>query len=887
MIYKLFFNVIVFMKMKNLSLLLSTVFTLHCLLGSPSIASDRVLIDGDSDITLIHEVGRSRFIQEKVKRMVGENYPTNEGHTDSLIMQYKGEVARIIDLLRLDHDQVYNSSQEYSGNEKGKEEEEEIQAGAPLIGIGGAQKHDTEAVPLNLKTKAAYYQVCLNFATQEAEGLKNKIQLPTPQPTAFELKLAETNKTMKTRVEKIRKTAARLEQERPNLEERIDQLQKEILFYQQALHKLGVQPTDIDVLDILMLQALYYGDRADQAEAESKATNIDPQSSQAYQEALAQKLKFGDAFEKQHLALCQDIDFQIRIKGKRAEEKLEQYLAKNLVLEGAYYFREDYLEAQRVVNEYFDELRAKYPNKKYFNPVYLSIDPFLERGQADIHQAYRDNISDEEWTTTLPQQLYKSILFLLVKAKKRQFISKHIVELTHTDIINAPPSKALAKKKKKKGIRLHGKHIPFKVKKKVAKLSLGEFSKKDLIYAFRKLAGVFNRLKIHDNERLTDQKRLARKRFKRLIDTFIEMSRCESAEDDDPVLVEARGIAKAAIALTQNSGRCPDGVIAGLDLLENGLFRESHFAETEISQIFSAYAWSFCEKFAHYFARINDSEWRTNAPQFVKQRTFFALPHTGEPRTAFYALPSRVKKFANSLFSPSSLMRIFLRGQKSEYTNSFGRTTTFEAFTAEKAIDLVYEAYQSGRQKVKEKRTLSYDNIIDLINRDTCLTLLFHRFSDAIMDGNTHYSSEFFGMNKSGVVFKRPLFKYILQRLGYIIIPNNPWKDIHTFVKLAEENNLIREGTNDAAVLIVLESIRVAQNLKLIKNRYSVDEVKILVKSDLGNQRNIFTDKVLQGLIKEDMHFEDVAYILKIAKAVERLYEASVPVDEIDDIIVA
>ncbi len=639
--------------------------------------------------------------------------------------------------------------------------------------------------PLTPQKKAAYYQSHLNSALKRKEVIKAKIKTRPTEPNAMEIRLASTHAGMREHVEKKREAVIAYNNALPIRQKELLQLKKEIPFYRECLQPLNVNPTNIEVADALLQLFLYYADLAESAELKSGDLSLlDSQREEArkaYEEASSEKAKFGEAFDQLENVLFKDIDFQVRVNRTRAKKRLEENLAKNLRLADISTFREDYNAAQTAVTRHYEEIHSTTPNAKYFNPDYLSADPFLIKDNID--EIYPNDISDETWAQTIPQQLYEGLLHMLVPEAERAYVSQNIHLLNHNDDYQNPANNLFLPGER--GIRLGARGIDFADAAAIAGLFPGEgISKVDFIEAVKNLFGVLNRLRSYRNgDAMGDQKKLAQKRFQRIIDTLVNTARLEVSEDEDEALAVMKAKAKAALAFAQNHGRCPDGIIAGLTTMETGLFRDASFAEAEISNIFSGYVLEFCQKFARLGAGnfgYFDSEWVTNAPQFAMQRTFFSLPYKGSPREAFYALPGSVRGRKDGILSPTRLMTLFLKGGDvtDDVINGKTNTVRFEPFDVQKAINLVYEAYQRGLAKVKTGAILTYDNVIEFIDRDPYLSTLYQNFSKRITEENVP-ESKFFETQEVNVdhlsylkvVFKKPFFEYVLEKLGYIINP--------------------------------------------------------------------------------------------------------------------
>ncbi len=429
-------------------------------------------------------------------------------------------------------------------------------------------------------------------------------------------------------------------------------------------------------------------------------------------------------------------------------------------------------------------------NQKYFNPDYLSADPYLNDSIPPIHKDYPNEISDDEFKE-LCAELQRSILSFLIPEDQRAFLTPAIVA---DFITRRPPS-----------VYLNGREVGFQADDHVRRELDGTISKGDLLLLLDEVQGVWNRIHMGDNPGLNNDKKTARKRFKRIIDINVKTAQGERdaaqgerdaarGERDDLALAEARvaeikGHIRAAQTLAQIYG-CADGVMARLDQFENDLFNVSSSAESEVSALFSDYTHSFCQKFADLSL---DKEWKVTAPQFAKVSTGLSLPHTGEKRTTFYSFTEAVRFEADTIFDPANLMNLFLKGGEATYRDKTydevfrapkitRRTVRFDPFNAEKAIDLLQQAYHRGINKEKSGKILSATALGDFIKRDEYLDRKYDEFNEYLAnvdfrdeeDGAPLDSNLFENIPGKGITFKRGFFEYILERLGYLVSPAGP-----------------------------------------------------------------------------------------------------------------
>ncbi|MBA3813328.1 MAG: hypothetical protein H0X26_02365 [Alphaproteobacteria bacterium] len=697
---------------------------------------------------------------------------------------FKSKIKLNIDQMQYDHSKNILGSPSFSQNEKDAQKK-------LIEGLKKSLELIPPSLRMDARVKAAYYKALMNFEVKKAEPIQAKIlQIETVSPT--------------------------LAKNLPGLRSELSQLAGKIEFYNNIIKELKVEPTNEEVADVLLQLSLHYDNVAEEAKAKKaeNLTDLEKKNFMAVEkEALALKLKFGDAFEGLQTRINKDLDFQARLNRDAAEKRLAANLAKNLKLDmgngTSSLFADDYTAAKAVVDIHFAAIRRATPNAKYMNPAYLSADPFLGVDEEDINLTYPNNISVPEWNRTL-LSLGESILYNLVPETEHAYVSNNIHTLIQDVNINGQNLRNSFSKITYRAdgtcmgeqhgvactgdarhvkdlftqslrlvetyqyfITLNGRRIRLVDENQVTGVG---FAKQALMEAFINISGVLSRLTVYPNDPLADQKNLGMKRVKRIIAKYEAMAALEAEEEmsNSPDLTPAKiqGRVQAALIFAQNVGRCIDGVSQALDQIEDSLANKSNFVEADISNIFSSYALSFCEKFAN-FGGNGDHEWKTSAPQFAKQRTFFSLPHKGAPRTKFYVLNGAVRGERNGLFAPANLMNLFLKGGNVQYD---GKNIAFEKFDHVKQTDLVYDAYKRGLALRPVGKVLTTPSIQGLIERDPYLFRIYDEFFEDLWDGEDEpRHSEFFGDREKGEdQFKRPFFEFLLEKFGYIINPERP-----------------------------------------------------------------------------------------------------------------
>lgn len=617
------------------------------------------------------------------------------------------------------------------------------------------------------KSRASYYKAHIYVLTKEVEKLRKEIDRTffiSPLERAAAL---AGNRILREKVERIEREQAEHALNLPQLRENLESTERAINQYTQLLTPLAVNPSELSVAGALLRITLRYGNLAEEAEKIGLDDTHDEETRNRFrelsEETLVLKKLYGDRFDELQNKIYRDIGFQVRLNASRAERRHDHYLNQNLMLEGVYSFRGDFDEAQRVLTTVLNEAPE---NAKYFNPSYLSADPFLNSDRPDMNEVYPNDISKEEWKD-LRDQLKADILYFLLPEPRRNLLG------------NAPGLVPTINSEYDVSIELNGERVDFLSDEALSREFEG-LNQQDLLHAYFGVQSFFKRLKIYDdNEFMADQKNLARKLTKWIVDVNVANGQ---TEDDNLVEIKKSRV-KASLMLAQTRDRCPDGVISGLDIIEDQLLKKGSSTESEISTIFSSYAHHYFQKYSGLasipmMGQFNADEWSTNASQFAEQRLFLSVPNRGQPRTTFYALPQVVRNEADTIFNPRNLMTIFLKGGQVTHGD---KTISFTAFTAEKAIDLLYEAYLRGLQRTETGHKLTVEHLKGFIDRDPYLEHVYTKYLEDLGEGN-QINSAFFESNVPNTnlefqrVFKKPFFEYILIELGYIIDPTNTWE---------------------------------------------------------------------------------------------------------------
>jgi hypothetical protein len=210
------------------------------------------------------------------------------------------------------------------------------------------------------------------------------------------------------------------------------------------------------------------------------------------------------------------------------------------------------------------------------------------------------------------------------------------------------------------------------------------------------LRGPFNKVDFAPPE----LKRLLRKRFKRLQDTARE----RAASGLGPTRAEFIGTAvtplqELAFDISQNNGRCEDGLQRGLGEIEQRLYGEGRFAHLGefISMVLADYRMAFVQRHGELHSW---DEYRTTAPLLLQQRMLFPLGLRGRPSAVVYA--GRFHS-GHAILAPELVMFRFLFGQPGVRLDAVhlaqgeqAPARDFEAYDLPRMLALLHEARERG-----------------------------------------------------------------------------------------------------------------------------------------------------------------------------------------------
>ncbi|MBL9029637.1 MAG: hypothetical protein JNK42_04125, partial [Caedimonas sp.] len=458
--------------------------------------------------------------------------------------------------------------------------------------------------------------------------------------------------------------------------------------------------------------------------------------------------KLYSKYQKEH---NQDIGARLQVNFNESKKRVTDYLAKNPPTRGcwgeAIFLKNDFEAAKTKLIELTQEKIRR--NQPYVNPDFILYDPYLHTHNRDVNTEYPNPVTDEEWAQ-IAKETKKSISKYLLAPGERKNVPENDIPYG-----------------------LDNRY--FSGRKKNSELDKVKFD--SLVDSFNQVSSVFFRGSINKDDTQKDRKHTLRKRIKRLLDALIQQNDAGDKE-------EAKIVAYATFGelMGQLQGRCVDGVEEGVEYFEDGLVygdSGSTFTESKVSKIITSDKHHFIKQhkaFAHYCAAAafsdDDDEYATGIPEMLLQRMRYALSLRGETHELLY--PGYGGSDRLELF-PARVMERYLHGQRHQSrVNGKMQTSVFEARTPEKLADLLYEAYERGVKKIyNQGETFSAPELVDFALADQKLKPLYEEFANGLADGED-IDSPYFRVVEKNVGYKKEFFKYILERLGYVIDPRNP-----------------------------------------------------------------------------------------------------------------
>ncbi|MBX9786275.1 MAG: hypothetical protein K2Y08_02945 [Alphaproteobacteria bacterium] len=442
-------------------------------------------------------------------------------------------------------------------------------------------------------------------------------------------------------------------------------------------------------------------------------------------ENLATKKIFEKLYSVYEKENRENVRKRLQFNLNQSKKRLETWLGKNQILDTSMWpgwnsSSISLADDFRVAKSVLDSVaqQRRQQNALYLNPDYIIHDPYLLTHNKDVDGLQQ--INDSEWR------------------EFKQDVEKEVSNYLRTN----------------KGI--------------------DAATRQDTQESLHMFERVLSKVDIGPMDQQGTRKHTLRKRIKRILDTLISQ-----ADEGDQARLSA--YARFARLMTQNDGRCIDGVETAVDDIEQvliysgdgGNFTEHKFAEHTISKILTSDKHNFIQQHQAYG---EDNEARTAIPLLLLQRMRYSLSLRGEPTNIAY--PSIGRPDAPDL-QPVKVMERYLQG--GQHLSLQGRRTIFEARTPERLVSLLYNAYEQGLNKITNQGpTFSNQELVDFALSDVKMKPLFQEFCEAFDDGKMR-TSNYFEVRKNPstgkidlIGYKRAFFEYMLKRLGYIIDPRDP-----------------------------------------------------------------------------------------------------------------
>ena len=277
------------------------------------------------------------------------------------------------------------------------------------------------------------------------------------------------------------------------------------------------------------------------------------------------------------------------------------------------------------------------------------------------------------------------------------------------------------------------------------------------------------------------------KRIKRL---FLEAQR-KTARGERPVqAIFASGsttpFQELAFDLTQQRGRCVDGLQEGLAEMEERVFGEGeggailHLGEF-ISNVLADYRMAFIKR--HALLDPHSAEFPTMVVQLLKQKLLYSLGLRGRFGPIQYAGHANTD---HPVLSSGAVMRRFLDGECQVRVLHGSAGLDFEAFTVDKMIDLLQEARTRGFMDASGANPLTPGQsgrrlLTDLVTAE-CLDAE-HQPRDPVLGpawlefmienlgstGNPYFEPAPAGQFDGNVRLTREFWLHVLTKYGYLV----------------------------------------------------------------------------------------------------------------------
>lgn len=155
--------------------------------------------------------------------------------------------------------------------------------------------------------------------------------------------------------------------------------------------------------------------------------------------------------------------------------------------------------------------------------------------------------------------------------------------------------------------------------------------------------------------------------------------------------------------------------------------------------------------------------------------------------------------------TPDRTIERYLRGQVID-------RKIFEARTPAKLISLIYNVYREGLKEKKDSPLLKFSNqeLVDFCLDDRILAPLFEAAGNALANGEA-FDSPYFENIGENIGCKEAFFKYMLERIGYVIDPRNPSifilsREETSIAKINKEKSMLDSPVGDVNSQRTIES---------------------------------------------------------------------------------
>jgi hypothetical protein len=732
-----------------------------------------------------------------------------------------GKMLEKSSLQKIDNDfsfldfQIYNAI--LNGNDFSNEEKEDVQPLYDHLKKQGIQDHKVSPKILkayclaSLEAFEKYKKELIEKAQKDPEQVKqNFINQRLPQNSPL-----RNNQNFVNNIQRQANALAQTaEKEKQEAQKELGLIAKKTDLFEKMSNAIKLNVSESDIFETLNKIISSLSDRNEslrsvKEELEKASLLEDAEDVEAqYNKSTALKGLYEEIHRKYQEKYLKDLNRKLKSGVKQTQGKVDGYLKSNPAIHGIN-LKTDFNNAKSKLEEITNQFKQQ--QKAYVNPLTILYDPFLSSHNQDIHIEYPNNIDDNEYFNDILGTVKDAIIKVLISPDDREGDYKN---KNFGDNFNRVSIRNFS------NLRLN--HAIFQ-NKNLVNNPLGILTD-DWLYAFNNIESVFSKAVGNSEGGNT-----LRKRIKRLLDASLRNTQALLEEDADPIEEALKTTASFGILMAQNVGRCIDGVSNGVESFEGQIVYGNAGAEVALEQKVSKLLVTDRHNFILENKVIGQgAEERTAVPEGLLQRMRSAMSLRGNTRELAYPGYARLN---DDRLDPANVMARYLV-QDQNFQSIKARTPDY-------LTDLLFDAYMKHVNNVKgQGEVITLGEVSAFAGEDTTLKPMLGDISDRIIEGEEGISNAYFEERDGRVGVKKAFFRYLLERLGYIVNPNTP--NMNPF----DDKSSDEESTIDTS-----------------KMRYAP-----LQENELRTLQQLFDQKKNGGALKyQGFNKVDESHILKIA----------------------